>query len=69
MLLGKNPINHDRAKHIDIIYHHIRDDIESGKIDITYIPSADKLADLFTKSLSADSHERLTAKLGLSRGG
>ena len=64
ILLGKNPVNHDRAKH-DIIYHHIRDDIESGKIDITYIPSADNLA--VTKSLSSDSHERLTAKLGLSR--
>jgi hypothetical protein len=51
-------VHHDRAKHIDIIYHHIRDDITYGQIDITYIPSAENFADLFTKSLSTDSHER-----------
>jgi hypothetical protein len=67
ILLGRNPVHHDRAKHIDIIYHHIRDDIVNGKIDITYIPSAENLADMFTKALSTDSHGNLTRKLGLTR--
>jgi hypothetical protein len=41
ILLGRNPVHHDRAKHIDIICLHIRDDIVNGKIDITYIPSVE----------------------------
>ena len=67
--LSKNPINHDRAKHIDIIYHHLRDELTSGRLDLQYIPSADNVADALTKLLPQASHDRLTAKLGLTRRG
>jgi len=67
ILLAKNPVNHDRAKHIDIIYHHIRDELRQGKIDLSYIPSAQNLADALTKALPEASHSRLSAKLGMTR--
>ncbi|KAG2758538.1 hypothetical protein Pcac1_g29332 [Phytophthora cactorum] len=28
--MTKNPVNHGRAKHIDIKYHHIRDEVKRG---------------------------------------
>jgi len=67
ILLSENPVKHDRAKHIDIIYHHIRDEIKQGVIDLVYVPSADNLANALTKSLPPSSHDRLTAKLGMTR--
>lgn len=30
--MTKNPVNHGRAKHIDIKYHHIRDEIKRGEV-------------------------------------
>ena len=30
--MTKNPVNHGRAKRIDIKYHHIRDEVKRGKV-------------------------------------
>jgi hypothetical protein len=34
--ITKNPVNHGHAKHIDIKYHHIRDEIKRGEVKIEY---------------------------------
>ena len=44
-------------KHIDIIYHHLHDELTSGRLDLQYIPSADNVADALTKSLPQASHD------------
>ena len=49
--LCKNPVHHDRTKHIDIRYHYIRECVEESKIDINYVCTSDQLADILTKSL------------------
>jgi hypothetical protein len=35
--LAKNPVFHDRSKHIDVRYHYIRECVERGRIVISYI--------------------------------
>jgi hypothetical protein len=35
--LAKNPMFHDRSKHIDVHYHYIRECVERGRIVINYI--------------------------------
>jgi hypothetical protein len=32
--MTKNPVNHGRAKHIDIKFHHIRDEVKSGEVEV-----------------------------------
>jgi transposase InsO family protein len=61
-----NPVFHKRTKHIDIQHHFVRQQAEEGSIAILPIPTADNLADVFTKPLSRDSHSRLTGTLGLT---
>ena len=39
--LAKNPQFHSRTKHIEIKYHFIRDQVESGNIKLTYSRSED----------------------------
>ena len=50
--LSKTPVFHDRSKHIDIQYHYARELIRNGRVMLNYVPTADTLADLLTKSLS-----------------
>jgi hypothetical protein len=58
---------HARTKHIDIRYHFIRELVECGKLALTWIPSADNVADIFTKALPAPQHKLLASRLGLRR--
>lgn len=48
--LAKDPINHQRTKHIDIRYHFIRTELNSRKILIKYCPTTDMVADVMTKA-------------------
>jgi hypothetical protein len=63
--LAKNPVAHDRTKHIDIRYHFIREMMESGEIDIKYKMSEEMLADLLTKGMSRDRHIKLCQEFNL----
>ena len=57
--LIKNPEFHQRSKHIDIRFHFIRDSYESNVFEPEYVSTDEQLADLFTKSLSAEKHKKL----------
>ena len=46
--LSKNPVNHQRSKHINVRYHVIRSAQNAGKIIIKYCPTADMVADVMT---------------------
>ena len=51
IMLSKNPVHHNRTKHIDIPYHFIRECVEDKKIEIVFIRTEDQLVDIFTKAL------------------
>lgn len=36
--LAKNPEFHERTKHIDVRYHHIREMITNNEIQVAYVP-------------------------------
>ena len=47
--LAKNPVQHQRSKHIDVRYHFVRSEIEKQLLNVVYVPSNDNLADVFMK--------------------
>ena len=63
--MTKNPVNHGRAKHIDIKYHHIRDEVKRGEVKLEYCETATMLADIMTKGLPGPRHKDLMAALGI----
>lgn len=50
--LAKNPVHHQRSKHIDIRYHFVRSEIQSGIVNLEYVPTELNVADVFTKPVS-----------------
>ena len=65
--LGKNPIFHDRSKHIDTRYHFIRESISKKEVQLKYVKSQDQVADIFTKALKFEDFSRLRARLGVTK--
>jgi hypothetical protein len=49
--IAHNPVQHNKTKHIDICHHFIRDHVNRGEIDLSYVGTNEQLADIFTKPL------------------
>ena len=47
----KNPVKHNRTKHIDIKYHFIRECYSNGTIDVSHVNGENNVADIMTKPL------------------
>ena len=67
--LSKDNKFHSRMKHIDLRYHFIREAVDEGKINVLYLPTADNVADIFTKALARPRFELLVEKLGVGKMG
>lgn len=63
--LSKNPVFHDRSKHIDLRYHFVREKVEAGDIDIEHVRTDDQLADILTKSLGRVKFQEMRKKVGV----
>ncbi|KNA05274.1 hypothetical protein SOVF_192000, partial [Spinacia oleracea] len=63
--LAKNPVFHDKTKHLKRDMHYLREQVDSGFINTVHVSSSDQLADVLTKPLSSSQHQLLSAKLGL----
>jgi hypothetical protein len=65
LALAKNPVFHERSKHIRVRHHFIRGYLEEGNIRACYINIKDQLADLLTKPLGRIRFLELCSKTGM----
>lgn len=63
--LVKNPVFHQRTKHIDVRVFYIREVQEKGIINIDYISTEHQLADILTKALPTPRFEKLRENIGV----
>lgn len=63
--LAENPVFHARTKHIDVRHHYVHEVLQSGTLEIDYIPTELIAADVLTKGLTKLKHERCLDFLNL----
>ena len=61
--LVKNPVKHNKSKHIDIRHHFIRENYTNGIVDYRYVSSDNNIADCFTKALGKPKLQSFLPKL------
>ena len=63
--MAKNPVFHQRTRHINRKYHFIREALQEGVIDVKFCRSEEQLADIFTKALPKNIFKQLRLNLGV----
>lgn len=65
--VAKNPEHQSRVKHMDIRCHWLRRAVQDRVFDVDYVATEDMAADILTKALGKQLHERGLSLLGLQR--
>ena len=63
--LVKNPVSHSRCKHIQLIYHFIRELINDGDLSLLKILGSVNPADMLTKVVTTDKLRLCIASVSL----
>ena len=63
--LSKNPVFHERSKHIDTRYHFIRECVSNGEVDVEHVSTEHQLADILTKALPRVRFIELRGRIGI----
>jgi len=63
--LSKNPVHHERSKHIDTRYHYIRECVANGIAEVDHISTDRQLADILTKPLGRIKFVEMRQQLGV----
>ena len=58
---------HERSKHIDVAYHHVRDLVKRNLIQLSYIFSFEMIADDMTKLLSKKKFNTFVRQLEMQK--
>ena len=58
--LCTNPVGRARHKHVDLADHYARELFEAGIITISFVPTDDMVADIFTKALPEAKFKKFT---------
>ncbi|GJX55315.1 hypothetical protein Tco_0285212 [Tanacetum coccineum] len=60
-----NNVQHSRAKHIDIFYQYIKEQVDNGIVELYFVRTEYQLAGIFTKLLPRERFNFLINKLGI----
>ncbi|KAL1534714.1 Beta-galactosidase 8 [Salvia divinorum] len=63
--ISENPVQHDKTKHVEVDRHFIKEKLEVGIIEFSFVRSEEQLTDILTKAVNPRSFKEILAKLNI----
>jgi hypothetical protein len=63
--VAKNPVFHEKMRHVERRHHFLRDHVEKGDIEMRYTDTERQLVDIFTKPLDSSQFADLPGEIGV----
>ncbi|GJX20296.1 retrovirus-related pol polyprotein from transposon TNT 1-94 [Tanacetum coccineum] len=63
--LCRNNVQHSRAKHIDVRYHFIKEQVKNGIVELYFVQTEYQMTDIFTKPFPRERFNFSIEKLGM----
>ena len=67
IVLVKNPVFHDKSKHIDTRFHYLLDFIANKEVKANYVKTQDQVTNIFTKPLKYIVFFKMRDMLGVMK--
>jgi hypothetical protein len=64
---AEDPVDHKRTKHINMRLLYVRTEVQNGVVKFSKIPTADNVADIFTKALPGLAFAKFRKALGVEQ--
>ena len=64
--ISKNPVQHDRTKHVEVDQHFIKENIEAKIVEMPYVKSEDQLDDIMTKAMNSKSFREVLSGVSVT---
>ena len=61
--MSKNPVFHEKSKHIEMKYHYIRDMVQIAEVKLHYVVTDEQIAEVLTKPLARVKFEYFREKV------
>jgi hypothetical protein len=63
--MSKNPVQHQRTKHVEIDLHFVRERVALGNVRVLHVPTTSQFADIFTKGLPTSVFKEFRSSLNV----
>jgi hypothetical protein len=63
--MSKNPIQHQRTKHVEIDIHFVRERVALGDIHVLHVPTTSQFTNIFTKGLPTSVFKEFRSSLNV----
>ena len=63
--MSKNPVQHQRTKHVEIDLHFVRERVALGDVRVLHVPTTSQFADIFTKGLPTSVFSEFRSSLNV----